>query len=231
MKLTALNKTVLVFSPHADDAELGVGGYIAKTVAEGGTVIVAVATVGAVNFLHLDREVEGYARLEELNNSMKVLGVQHVRVLSEGYDSKLHQLPMGNMVRQLDDLQEEFQPTEVLIPLPSAHQDHQYCWDVGVASTRPSPAKHSPSMVAAYEYPLTFWGAGSQASAFRGGVYVDVTAHWETKIKALGQYTTQMRDGVSLISLQGATALAQLRGVEAGVSYAELLHALRIVVK
>lgn len=222
-------KTVLVFSPHADDAEIGVGGYIAKTVAEGGTVIVVLATVGSIKFLHLNRTVEPDERLEEFHESMKVLGVQHTHVLTRGYDSLLNTVSMGQMVAELDHLQDQYQPDEVLIPLPSAHQDHQYCWDVGVAATRPSPAKHSPTVIAAYEYPLTFWGSGSQASSFRGGIYVDVTQYWDKKVDALKKYKSQMRDDLSLISLNGVSALAQLRGVEAGFQKAELLHALRIL--
>lgn len=232
MKLTAQeSKTVLVFSPHADDAEIGVGGYIARTVAEGGTVIVVLATVGSIKFLHLDRNVDAEERLEEFHASMKILGVQHTHVLTQGYDSRLNTVPMGSMVAELDMLQEQYRPDEVLIPLPSAHQDHQYCWDVGVAATRPSPAKHSPRVVAAYEYPLTFWGNGSQSSAFRGGIYVNVTDHWGKKEDALRQYKSQMREDLSLISLNGVNALAQLRGVESGCHKAELLHALRIILK
>lgn len=226
------HKTVLVFSPHADDAEIGVGGYIARTIAEGGRVIVAVASVGAIKFLHLNREVESKEREAELHASLNRLGVlkKDIHVLTHGYDSRMHDLPTGDMVALLDELQEQYKPDEVLIPLPSAHQDHRYCWDIGVAATRPSPAKHSPSLVAAYEYPLTFWGSGAERSTFHGGLYVNVTDYWKFKLEALSQYKTQMRDN-SPIGLQGVEALASLRGLEAGVAKAELLHVLRMVVK
>lgn len=224
-------KTVMVFSPHADDAEIGCGGYIAKTIAEGGNVIVVLATVGDVKFLHLNKEVSSNTRLAEFHASMQALGVSQTHTLTHGLDSRLNTFPMGDMVAMLDSIQEECKPDEVLIPLPSAHQDHQYCWDVGVAATRPSKAKHAPSVVAAYEYPLTFWGAGSGAASFRGGIYINVTDHWESKINALLEYGTQMRDGISLIGLEGVEALARLRGVECGFEKAELLHALRITVK
>lgn len=222
-------KRVLVLSPHADDAEIGCGGYIARTVAEGGVVMVALATVGDIRFLHLKDTVSVRVRLEEFENSMQALGVQQHRILSSGYDSTLNNYPMGQMVAQLDELQEEFKPDEVLLPLPSSHQDHKYCWEVGIAATRPSPAKHSPSVVAAYEYPQSFWGTSNPVG--QGGVYVDVSAYWAKKIVALSCYATQMRNGHSLIGLAGVEALATLRGVECGVSKAELLHALRITVK
>lgn len=224
-------KRVLVFSPHADDAELGCGGYIARCVDQGSIVCVVVATVGKTKFLHLDKAVTGAQRLHEFYASMVVLGVHQTHVLTEGFDSKLNMYPMGDLVAKLDELQEEFKPDEVLIPLPSSHQDHVYCWDVGVAATRPSTSKHQPSVVAAYEYPSTCWGSGAEASSFRGGIYVDISEYWEKKQTALSKYVTQMREGQSLISTSGVDALSRLRGIEAGFTRAELFHALRITVK
>lgn len=221
-------KTILILSPHADDAELGCGGYIARTIYEGGTVIVALATVGAIKFIHLDREVTASEREEEFNKSMAVLGVQHTHILTRGLDSNLNTFPQGDMVGMLDSLQKQYTPDEVLIPLPSAHQDHRYCWEVGVATTRPSAARHTPTMIAAYEYPLSSWGDGAAANSFTGGVYVNIEDYWEHKIEALSQYGTQMRGQYDLISTGGVEALARLRGIEAGFKYAELLHALRI---
>lgn len=222
-----LPKSLLVLSPHADDAELGCGGYIHRVIQAGGDVMVALATVGPTEFLHLKRIVSTEERLEEFYASMLVLGVKHTVVLSYGLDGKLNTFPQGEVVRELDKIQNEFKPSAVLIPLPSAHQDHKYCWDVGVATTRPSRAKHQPTLVGAYEYPLSSWGEGAGKSSFTGGMYIDITNVWDVKLKALGCYTTQMREQGELLSEGGVEALAKLRGVEAGFQYAELVHILR----
>jgi len=227
-RLAQRGKRVLVLSPHADDMEIGCGGYIAKVIEEGGEVFVALATIGSIQFLHRQAEVSACTREKEFIESLKVLGVQQFEIIAPGFDSRLNMFPMGEMVAALDRIQDEFKPDEVLIPTPSSHQDHKYCWEVGIAATRPSIAKHQPSVVAAYEYPQSFWGTEGQN---RGGVYVDVTAQWALKVEALSKYASQMREGISLIGLNGVEALARLRGVECGVEKAELLHALRIVVK
>ena len=224
-------KKVFVYSPHADDAEIGVGGYIARTIGEGGQVMVALATVGDVRFAHLDGRIVGVdERVEEFERSMGVLGVQHTRIMSVGNDGTLHMTSMGAAVAALDSLIDEFRPDEVLIPLSSSHQDHRFCWHVGIAATRPNIARHQPRMVAAYEYPLTFWGSESSETSFKGGVYVNVTSYWGKKLDALKCYASQMRGPSGLISIQGVEALANLRGMESGCSRAELLHALRIVI-
>lgn len=223
-------KRVMVFAPHADDAEIGVGGYIAKTVAEGGRVWTLVASASTIKMIH-GGVVEGSTREEEFRNASAVLGVEHCEILIPGMESKLNVVPMCDFVTLLDERIEDFKPTEVLLPLPSSHPDHQYCWEVGVAATRPNIAKHQPPLIGAYGYPLTCWGAGSMISSFYGGMYVDITKHWEPKIAALNCYVSQMRKGRSLIGLEGCEALAQLRGVECGVEKAELIHVLRITVK
>jgi LmbE family N-acetylglucosaminyl deacetylase len=130
----------------------------------------------------------------------------------------------------LDAIQERFKPTEVLIPLPSAHQDHRYAYEVCIAATRPSASKWRPSLIAAYEYPASGWGDGSGVDAGHGGIYVDVSRHWHKKMAALDCYQSQMRGPQHLFSLEGAEALAIMRGLECGFKKAELFHALRILI-
>ncbi|WER48987.1 PIG-L family deacetylase [Cupriavidus sp. WKF15] len=221
-------KRVFVLSPHADDAELGVGGYLARVIDAGGEVMVALGTVGASTSICLRREIGKEERLSESRESMAVLGVQSVEVLTEGLDGALSSYPAVEMIGRLDRLQNMFEPDEVLIPLPSSHQDHRYCWEVGIASTRPNHTKHVPRLVAAYEYPATFWGEGALHKGFGGGLYIDITQTWTRKLDALRRHQSQMlEDPGRLIGIEGATALAQLRGVEAGFAKAELLHVLR----
>ncbi|WP_158702889.1 PIG-L deacetylase family protein [Melaminivora suipulveris] len=220
-------KRIFVLSPHADDAELGVGGYLAKAVDQGAEVMVALATAGTVQHFH-GSEVTGSQRLDEFHAAMAVLGVQQVRVLTQERDGELPHFSYARMVGMLDALQRSFQPDEILLPLPSAHQDHTYCWEVGIAMTRPHRVTHVPALVAGYEYPLTSWGQGAGFSAFRGGLYIDVSATWTRKLQALRQHVSQFGDADGdPLALEGVAALARLRGAEAGFGHAELLHVVR----
>lgn len=220
-------KCVLVLSPHADDAEIGCGGFIAKTIADGGFVCVALATVGTIDFRHLGK-VTDTQRVTEFQKAMASLGVQNIQILSHDLDGRMYTSPQSSFVTKLDDLIDDLKPDTVLIPLPSSHQDHRYCWEVGIAATRPNVAKHQPNMIAAYEYPASGWGDGSGADSGKGGIYVDISHHWEAKVKALECYETQMRGERHLFSINGIDALAKLRGLESGCERAELFHALRI---
>jgi LmbE family N-acetylglucosaminyl deacetylase len=219
-------KRVLVVSPHADDAEISCGGTIARVIAEGGEVCVALMTAGSVKFRH-SGDVPTSERIQEFNASMESLGVQYSRVLSFDLDGKMYTAPQSNFVSQLDDFIDSFKPDTILVPLPSSHQDHRYAWEVCLAATRPNISKHQPQLIAAYEYPLSCWYNGG-FEAGKGGMYVDVSKYWDKKIEALKQYKTQMRGDQSLISIRSVESLATQRGLESGVDKAELMHVLRL---
>ncbi len=219
-------KRIFVLSPHADDAELGVGGYLARAVDQGGR-----GHGGAGDGGHgaaSPRRGHGTPAHGRIHAAMEVLGVQQVHVLTQERDGELPHFSHARMVGMLDDLQRAFQPDEILLPLPSAHQDHTYCWEAGIAMARPHRATHGPALVAGYEYPLTSWGAGAGFSAFRGGLYIDISATWERKLHALRQHASQFGAGdAGALALEGVSALARLRGAEAGFGHAELLHIVR----
>lgn len=67
-------------------------------------------------------------------------------------------------------------------------------------------------------------------SSFTGGMYVNITDEIELKAKALESHRSQMREN-TLLSVNGAKALATMRGLEAGFPFAELLYILRMRVK
>jgi len=217
---------LLVFTPHCDDETISCGGYIARTIAEGGEVLVVIASVSEIEFLHKG-SVSVENRVDELEHALEKLGGCTYKILTKGYESNLHQYSMGDLVASMDQVQNDFCPDEVLIPLPSCHQDHVYMYTACVATTRPSRYKHQPKFIAAYEYPLTNWGEGAEANSFKGGMYVDVTGYWPQKVEALQCYESQMRGDKDLISTYGCEALARMRGLEIGVEYAELFHIMR----
>lgn len=217
---------LLVLSPHCDDETISCGGYIARTIAEGGEVLVVIASVSEIEFLHKGIVSIEY-RINELEQALEKLGGCEFELLTTGYESNLHQYSMGKLVASMDKIQNNFCPDEVLIPLPSCHQDHVFMHTACVATTRPSRYKHQPKLIAAYEYPLTNWGEGADANASKGGMYVDVTEFWPQKVEALECYESQMRGNHDLISTPGCEVLAKMRGLEIGVEYAELFHIMR----
>jgi LmbE family N-acetylglucosaminyl deacetylase len=220
---------LMVISPHADDAELGCGGYLWKTHIGGGKTRIAVVATGDIFFEHLGRVVDKEERKRELRASSRVLFAS-ATVLFPGMDKQLDQLPIYRIVEEIEKEIKEFQPTEILIPLPSSHQDHDVVYRACLAATRPSNVTQSVQLIAAYEYAATSWGPGSAADAGRGGLYVDIgVGGLQKKLEALRCYRTQVRVDGHCWSEAAAEAMAKMRGLECGMELAELFHILRLV--
>jgi LmbE family N-acetylglucosaminyl deacetylase len=218
---------LLVVSPHADDAELGCGGYMAWVHRTGGQVLNVVVAVGDVFFAHLGRTVSYAERISELDASMQVLGAERFICFAE-HDSRLDTVPLVDIVLRLEHQIRTFEPTEILIPLPSSHQDHEASYRACLAACRPSARTATVQLIAAYEYPATSWGAGSAADAGKGGLYVEIgESGLEAKLKALRCYRSQIRAEAHCWSLTAATVMARMRGIEAGLHHAELFHVMR----
>ena len=227
----APSKRLLVISPHADDAELGCGGYMFRAAEAGGAILNLVVAVGDVHFAHLGRVVTRAERIAELERSMAVLGAEH-RVLFIEHDRYLDTMPLADLVTALEVTISGFRPTEILIPLPSSHQDHEAVYRAAVAACRPSSLTGSVQLIAAYEYSATSWGAGSAADAGRGGLYAEIgEAGLEAKLAALRCYETQVRDDLHCWSIEAARARAKMRGLESNLDHAELFHVMRLIVR
>ena len=221
---------LLVISPHADDAELGCGGYMAS-LGETPTNKVhnLVVALGDVFFAGLDRVVSATEREHELVAAMVELRAS-VDVLYREHDRYLDTLPLARIINDIEVVIADFQPTEILIPLPSSHQDHDVVHRACVAACRPSSLTRSVETIAAYEYPATSWGAGSTADAGRGGMYVEIGKRGlDAKLEALAKHRSQIRPDGHCWSLEAARAMATLRGLESGLDYAELFFVMRQV--
>jgi LmbE family N-acetylglucosaminyl deacetylase len=198
----------------------------------GGEVMNVVVALGDVHFAHLGRTVTAEERMSECHDSMSVLGVQHCKGLFWAHDRKLDTLPLVEIIGELDKVQRDFRPTEILIPLPSSHQDHEITYRACLAATRPSAFNDTLQLIAAYEYPATVWGPGSGADAGKGGMYVELPeTSLKAKTDALNCYRTQMREGQHCFSVDASVAQARMRGLECGLEYAELFHVMRKVVR
>lgn len=219
---------LLVVSPHCDDEVLGCGGLMKKVVDSGGDVTVVVAAVGDTTFYHLNRVVTAEERKAELRNALDYLGIKKSLILFEGYESKMDVLEIRKIVSVLDELIEDIQPTAVLIPYPSFHQDHKIVFDASFAALRPSPTNSdSLRMVAMYEYPFIAWNSQLVSG---GSFYLDIESVLTDKIEALKKHESQVREGRHMISPESVKLWAEKRGLEAGLNYAELFYILRLLI-
>ncbi|ARJ43939.1 GlcNAc-PI de-N-acetylase [Pantoea alhagi] len=220
----------LIISPHADDAELGCGGSIARAVDAGIEVHIAVVILKGETHLRGQRYVPASRRYQELAAAMNSAGAHYsvLNFVNEGECFDLASSSQSGCVQQLDTLIEEIQPELLLMPVPSFHQEHQWVYNCCVAATRPTKNPRSLRLIAAYEYPAAGWGNSSSWDSSRGALYINISDYLVEKLAMLAEHQSQMSAARNaLISLDGVKRLASFRGVEAGYDYAEMLYFMR----
>lgn len=220
---------ILVIGPHSDDMEFGCAGYVCKRAAQGAEVQSIIVGVSDMYSNALGVWVPASRRIKESEQAAKRLGVASVRVLLNGLDGELDTVSIKKVIGLIEEIVDEYQPNEVLIPLASSHQDHEVTYKACMAALRPTVLPNTVELIAGYEYPLTGWGAAAGAPRGFGEMYVDVTAEFDAKVEALMCHETQIRPGC--YSLHGARVMAEYRGMECGADKAELLYVIRKIIR
>lgn len=220
----------LIISPHADDAELGCGGSIARAIEAGIEVHIAVVILKGETHLRGQHYVSALQRHQELAAAMETAGAHYsvLNFVEEGANFDLASSSQSVCISQLDKLIEDLQPELLMMPVPSFHQEHQWVYNCCVAATRPTKPQRALRLIAAYEYPPAGWGSSSSWDSSRGAVYINISGYLAAKIAMLEQHQSQMSAAENaLISVDGVKRLASFRGVEAGFDYAEMIYLMR----
>jgi LmbE family N-acetylglucosaminyl deacetylase len=104
-------------------------------------------------------------------------------------------------------------PQTLLLPfVGDIHVDHQLTFLSGLVASRPHQTEF-PKFVLAYEtVSETNWNAPFLSPAFTPNIFVDISAHLETKLAAIKCYSSQLRSPPHERSLANLQALACVRG-------------------
>ena len=208
---------------HPDDAELGMGGTLAREAARGRRVAIVDLTRGEMGSRGTPQ-----TREKEAAEAARILGVVHRESLGLP-DAHLAVIPehkdaVVEAVRRL-------RPRVVLLPhWEQRHPDHaaashivyQASYLAGLRAYRPDLGPAFRPFKLAYALAMT--EAGEIAPTF----VVDITAQWETKMKAVRAFASQFTPGpgetvtLPFERFQQAIELAGRRhGQRIGVEYGE----------
>jgi LmbE family N-acetylglucosaminyl deacetylase len=161
-------------------------------------------------------------REREIASVKDLLGFEF-DILYRGQDliEKLDTVPQRDLVDAFEAAINRCQPDILLLPHGiDFDQDHVACFRAGFAAARPIPTlcgKFFVPRVVSYEMPKLTWSQ----EAFQPNLYLDITRDLELKLRAIQAYKSQLRIIPHVRSVENMTALARLRGGEAGVEFAE----------
>lgn len=201
---------ILVLSAHTDDAELGCGASIAKWIKQGKEILYIAFSAAEES---VPKEFPNDTLRKEVMESTSKLGIayDHVRILNY----RVRRFPefRQNVLNDLIQVKEEFQPDLVLIPSKQdIHQDHQVVTMEGVRAFK-------FNTILSYELP---WNC----LEFHNVCYSRLDEeHVMKKLEALKCYVTQAHR--AYFNKDFIYGLAVTRGVQSNTAFAECFEVIR----
>ena len=205
---------VLVLAPHADDAEIGCGGTMARFIEQEAELSVVVFSTAE------DSLPEGAPKdllVREFHAAMDVLGLPDDRRLVYKYRVRRMHEVRQEVLDTCIQLQDIFDPDIVFIPSGhDVHQDHQVLYMEGLRAFR-------DCSIYGYELPrnhLEFHNQGFACLEDR---------HLSVKLEMLKCYKSQHDLCRPYFSPDFIVSLARVRGVQVGSQFAEAFEVYRSI--
>ena len=215
---------VLVVIPHADDEILGCGGTLAKHTACGDHVHALVVTRGAKD---LFTQKERARTRSELKQALSVVGAKGCYFL-DFPAPKLDIVPNHKIADGIKKVLASVKPSIVYLPhRGDIHVDHKAVYNATLVAARPTQGDCIRRLLSYETLSETDWASPSAEDAFVPTVFIDISSHIETKLKAMACYRSQLKDPPHPRSLDALKALARLRGSTVGFEWAEAFMLVR----
>lgn len=205
-------KKILVLAPHPDDGEFGCGATIDKYVKAG-------AEVWYIAFSPCCKSIpqgfDQYALFQELDVAARVLGISADRVIKMEFEVREFSSHRQEILEELIVLRNKLRPDIVLLPNSyDVHQDHQVIHHEGIRAF-----KHATLL--GYDLP---WNYTHTNLNFLTSVSKE---NLKNKLQAIAAYKSQgFRPYADEEFIHG---LARVRGVQAGITYAEGFEMIKMI--
>ncbi|MFC1548571.1 PIG-L deacetylase family protein [Candidatus Omnitrophota bacterium] len=198
---------ILAIGAHPDDIEYGCGGTLIKMVKEkNANIYFFVATHGEFGG-------EAELRIKEQERAAEMLGVKEI-YWGGFMDTKLS--VCRELIGKIEEAIDACDPHVILVNFPDdIHQDHRYLAESTIIASR-------------YNRKVMFY-EGYTSRNYEPHLFVDVKDVLEDKVKLLKCHKSQVdrEYPTSLDMVESTKAVANFRGFQAKVKYAEGFSALR----
>lgn len=225
------HKRILVVAAHPDDEVLGCGGTIARLVAQGYEVSVAILGEGSTSRA-LRRDQGADSSVDELEAQAKsvsaLLGVSDLRCCRLP-DNRFDTLPLLEVAKVVEEVLSDRKPETVFTHSGGdLNRDHQVAFQATLIATRPQGANTVREVYSYEVLSSSEWSFQRLEPVFRPNIYVDITQTLDKKIAALKLYAGEVRDFPHPRSPEALRAAAMRWGSVSGMLAAEAFEAVRI---
>lgn len=213
------SRQILAVVAHPDDEVLGCGGALAWHAKRGDDVAVVILADGETSRGAEKSQVA--VREAAAREAMAILGVRRLFTCNLP-DNQLDTCSRLSIAQQVDHYVKELRPDVVYTHhAGDLNIDHRITHEAVAVACRPQSG-HSVKKLLCFEIPSsTEWRLPGSGSAFDPNFFVDISAVFDTKIKALRAYHEEMRDWPHPRSYPAVEHLARWRGATVGCSAAE----------
>jgi len=215
---------ILIIAPHMDDETIGMGGTIAKHVAIGDKVHVAIIAHRVYERVY-DEEINKQ-EMQATLASKDVLGYQEVDFF--GLADERLDMCIQDILIPLENYYNKVKPDILYTNFcGDNNQDHRAVFDAVRVVIRPA-STNKVKRVLMYETPSSTDQSPPLAqNIFLPNFYISIDGFLGKKLKALSFYEREKRAFPHPRSEEGVEVLARKRGMEAGLHLAEGFMMLR----
>jgi LmbE family N-acetylglucosaminyl deacetylase len=217
---------ILVIAPHPDDEVLGCGGTIKKHIRSGNDVYLCVVTE-AYQPDWTEKYIKNKER--EIRASNKFIGFKKSFFL--GLPTvKLDIIGQKKINDLIYECVKKINPEIVYIPFfGDINKDHQIVSQACMVAVRPKPGSKIKKVFLYEVSSETEWAKPAQKieDVFMPNHYEDISIFLNSKLNAMKCYKSELKKYPHPRSLEGIKILAQKRGMESGLKYAEAFMSLR----
>ena len=228
-------RTVLVVAAHPDDEILGVGGTVARHVAEGDLVYALILGEGQTSRGAHRKDISQEV-VEELHRntleSAKAVGFREV-FFADFPDNRFDEVDLLDLVKAVEQKIQELQPQIVYTHYSGdLNVDHQYTARAVLTATRPIGDYCVQEIYAFETLSSSEWNFDHSAQpAFCPNVFMDITDYYDKKEQAMNCYVSELCDFPHPRSLTGMDVLSKVRGMAAGMERAEAFMLIRKTIR
>ncbi len=226
-------KKVLIVAAHPDDEVLGVGGTVARHVAEGDEVYALILGEGQTSRGRhredIDQKVVEALHKNTLD-SAKAVGYQEV-FFADFPDNRFDHVDLLDIVKVVEQMIGKLHPEIVYTHYSGdLNVDHQYTARAVLTASRPIGDYCVAEIYAFETLSSSEWNFDYSAQpAFCPNVFVDITDYYYKKEQAMNCYVSELCDFPHPRSLVGMDFLSKTRGMTAGMERAEAFMLVRSV--